>query len=542
MPFNIQVPTPENTSPFAISIDEGASIVIVGANGSGKTRLAVQIERSNGEQVHRISAHRALSLNPTVPKISERMAIKGLRYGNTSEGVGIGHRSHQRWAGGKEATALLNDFDFLLQALFADQSRVALATHQQARAGTLRDPKATKLEALKTIWQHLLPARQLVLSGDDIQVRNPNGSTPYSAAEMSDGERALFYLIGQTLEAKESSLLVIDEPELHVHRSIMNKLWDELENARPDCAFVFITHDLEFAASRVGQKFVISDYIPDGPKWRIAAVPEDTGFSEELTTLLLGSRRPVLFVEGSDGSLDKAVYRCAYPEWTVVPVGSGSCSDVIHAVTSMRANAALTRISCSGIVDGDGHDSAEVERLKQLGIAVLPVSEIENLFLLPEISHEIAIAENCGDSEASKRVAVLKQKILDAARSPEVVKAVVRRYVLRRIDSTLRGFDLNGQRSIEEIDTAYHQRTQSLDIKELARKLSDQIAGAVQSGDVPELLRLIDNKGMLADAASCLKNTHRAALEAWLVRSLLGDKEPGLKAALVRVLPTVISA
>ena len=74
---------------------------------------------------------------------------------------------------------------------------------------------------------------------------------------MSDGERAIFYLIGQTLLADENILLIIDEPELHVHRSIMSKLWDELEAIRADCALVFITHDLEFAASRAAQKFVI---------------------------------------------------------------------------------------------------------------------------------------------------------------------------------------------------------------------------------------------------------------------------------------------
>lgn len=540
MSFNIQVPVPNDASPFEISIAEGASVVLVGANGSGKTRLAVQIERGNGEQVHRISAHRDLTLNPAVPKINETMAIQGLRYGATGENISLAHRSGNRWRNGKEATALLNDFDFLLQALFADQSRVALTTHQEARAHTLRDPKETKLEKLKAIWEHLLPTRELVLSGDDIQVRSPNGSTPYSAAEMSDGERAVFYLIGQTLEAKESSLLVVDEPELHVHRSIMNNLWDQLENARPDCAFVFITHDLEFAVSRVGQKFVISDYTPDGPKWCIEAVPEDTGFSEELTTLLLGSRRPVLFVEGGDGSLDKAVYRCAYPDWTVVPMGS--CSDVIHAVASMRANAALTRITCAGIVDGDGHDSEEVERLTKLGIAVLPVSEIENLFLLPDISREIALADNCVESEADKRVAALRQKVLDSARSPDVVKPVIQRYVLRRIDRALKGLDLSGNRTIDEIDAAYRQRTQDVEIPKLARELEAQIATAVANEDVPELLKLIDNKGMLAHAASCLRNTRREAFESWLVRSLLGEKEPGLRGALKQVLPTVANA
>jgi ABC-type glutathione transport system ATPase component len=66
---------------------------------------------------------------------------------------------------------------------------------------------------------------------------------------MSDGERAAFYLIGQTLMAPENSLIIFDEPELHIHRSIMSTLWDELEALRTDCAFVVISHDLEFIAS-----------------------------------------------------------------------------------------------------------------------------------------------------------------------------------------------------------------------------------------------------------------------------------------------------
>lgn len=36
--------------------------------------------------------------------------------------------------------------------------------------------------------------------------------------------------------------------------------------------------------------------------------------SEEIVTLILGSRRPILFVEGQENSLDQAVYRACYPE------------------------------------------------------------------------------------------------------------------------------------------------------------------------------------------------------------------------------------
>ena len=158
-----------------------------------------------------------------------------------------------------------------------------------------------------------------------MQVTGEGIAEPYTASEMSDGERAIFYLIGQTLNAADDSVLIVDEPELHVHKSIMSKLWDDLEAARPDCSFVFITHDLEFAASRPAQKFVIRDYDP-APRWTIQRVPEDSGFDEDVVTLILGSRKPVLFVEGELSSLDHAVYRGCYPDWTVIP--RGSCEEV----------------------------------------------------------------------------------------------------------------------------------------------------------------------------------------------------------------------
>jgi energy-coupling factor transporter ATP-binding protein EcfA2 len=534
MPFSLSIPTHDD--PVAITLEQGTTAVFVGANGSGKTRLAIHIENAVGEDAHRISAHRELTLNPGVPKINENRALKGLRFGHTNDGAQIGHRQGNRWAG-KEAIVLLNDFDYVVQALFADQSRTALDTHKNVRAGSNHVAKASKLERLQEIWEQLLPHRELVIDGDDIHVQVSGSTLIYSASEMSDGERAIFYLIGQILVAAENSMLVIDEPELHVHRSIMNKLWDQLENARPDCALIFITHDLEFAASRVGQKFVISNYTSAGPGWTVEAVPEDTGFSEELTTLLLGSRRPILFVEGDTHSLDKAVYRCAYPDWTVVP--RGSCQDVVHAVATMRANDAFTRIRCAGIVDADDYDTADVGRLRELGVAVLPVSEIENIFLLPEISREIAIAEHLAPEETETRLGDLRGELLAMASEPGVIDPIVRRYCLRRIDRVLKKTDLSDQGTIGEIDTSYRQQTQSLDVQDIARVRLEKISTAVSEGNLAALLSLIDNKGMLARAASRLKNTGRGPFEAWLTRVLLNDRAPGLVAAMRRALPQI---
>jgi ABC-type dipeptide/oligopeptide/nickel transport system ATPase subunit len=532
----MQFTVPTNGVPIEIDVAQGTSVVFVGANGSGKTRLAIHIEASGGERAHRISAHRALALNPGVPKIREKQALSGLRFGYPDESASLVHRLGSRWQS-KEASSLLNDFDFVLQAMFAEQSRTSLETHKNARIGSTLAAKDTKFEKLQKIWELLLPHRILEISGDDIQVTSPSNGATYSASEMSDGERAIFYLIGQVLVAVENSVLIVDEPELHVHRSIMNKLWDHLESARPDCAFVFITHDLDFAAGRVGQKFVIRDYSSVGPCWTIDTVPTDTGFTEEITTLLLGSRRPILFVEGDAKSLDKAVYRCAYPQWTVVP--RGSCQDVVHAVATLRANTELTRIQCAGIIDADGYDTKDVEAFEQMGVSVLPVSEIENLFLLPEISREIANAEHLDPEEIELRLDGLKHDIITLISQSDLIDRVVRMYCMRRIDRVLKRTDLSKQDSIEEIKTSFLQQTQNIDIQAIADERRNRIDAAIAEGDLPTLLSLIDNKGMLAKAASRLKNTNRGPFEGWLARVLLNDKAPGLVTALRAVLPEI---
>ena len=75
------------------------------------------------------------------------------------------------------------------------------------------------------------------------------------------------------------------------------RLWDAIEQARPDCTFVYITHDLGFAASRRGAtKIWLREY--DDDKWEWEAVPETDVLPEPLLLEVMGSRRPVRFVEG----------------------------------------------------------------------------------------------------------------------------------------------------------------------------------------------------------------------------------------------------
>ena len=535
MKFEISIPASSGNQ--LIQVEQGSSVVFVGANGVGKTRLATYIETLLNLNAHRISAHRALALNPLVAKIGEKQALLGLRTGHPDLKSTVNQRLGSRWQG-KAATALLNDFDFLIQALFAEQANKSLETHKKVRAGDYSPADLTKFESLTDIWERLLPHRKLHITGDDIQVSISGMEERYPGSEMSDGERAVFYMLGQALVAEVNSLIIFDEPELHVHRSIMAKLWDEIEAVRPDCALLLITHDLDFATSRVAQKYVIRDYNPvPSPSWVIEEVPTDTGFDEELVTLILGSRKPILFVEGAESSLDKAIYRCCFPDWTVIP--KGSCEDVVHSVVTMRRNEKLTRINCSGIVDADAYNGEDIQNLSNLGIVTLPVSEIENIILLPTVSRAIAESEAYEGHELEKRLEDLAQAIFRTLQVDGAIDAVVTRYCRRRIDRLLKKIDLSDASTVNSLVNKYSIETESLNITEIAESATQSIQFAIENRDLSKLLIYYDNKGLMSLAATHLKKCRLSDFENWLVRILRNNKFPLITEAIRENLPNI---
>ncbi|MHC5306491.1 AAA family ATPase [Bartonella sp. LJL80] len=526
-----------------IDVELGQSVIMVGANGSGKTRLAVSIENQLGSLAHRISAHRAINLNPNVPKLGEKEARNKLFVGIDNEHIStsfMNYRASQRW-NHKEATILLDDFDKLLQVLFAEQNNVALKTHKSARKNenpNTLNTQLTKFEILEGIWSRLLPNRQLDITGDDINVVVPNTELKYSASEMSDGERSLFYMIGQVLAANEGQLIIIDEPELHIHRSIMSKLWDELEAIRPDCAFLFITHDLEFAALRSAKKLVIRDYRSQPSRaWNIEEVPDNTGFSEELTTLILGSRQPILFVEGDQQSLDIALYRSCYPEWTVIT--RSSCGEVIHAVSTMRANPSLTRITCAGLVDNDHRNDADMKYLEDKGVYTLPVNEIENIILLPEVSRAILKYENFDGQELEDKLAQLSNLLFERIKETKNIKLSVNRYINRYLHANLKNIHISEKSNDDNIEDYVIKQTYDLKLNDVISQFKNDLDTAIKNRNLTDVLKLYDNKGLIKDAASVLRSCSKDAFLSWLMRTLKSDQNTALVKVIKAILPTI---
>ena len=521
---NVNIPRKDNSN-LELTLKAGKTTIIIGANGSGKTRLAVYLEDKLGEKAHRIAAHRALNLNPNVDKIPETKARQYLTYGGSGNGISISNRKYYRWDN-KAPTSLLNDFDRLLQYLFAQQNNLAVENHQKRNHGEEIINSKTKLDILQEVWERLLPLKKLHITADDIRVYSIGiESADYSASEMSDGERAVFYILGQVLSANEGSILIFDEPELHIHKSIISNLWDEIEKLRPDCSFLMITHDIEFAATRVAKKYVVRNYYSD-PAWDISEIP-DSELDEQTITLILGSRNPILFVEGDKTSLDMETYRLCYPEWTVIP--KGACKDVIQAVSSLRKlneDMPILNIKCAGIVDRDTRGSSQIQELEEQGIKVLRYSEIENIFNLPSVANEVLKIEGFNGEELNIKKEQFKGRLLDYIKkqlSDDGLEKFVVKRIHRRIDTYLKNIDLSNTQNSNEMKDKLISEVSFLTnskINEWISEMRNEIQACINNEDIDGLLCIYENKGLLAKTASILAGTSKSNFEDWLMRQM----------------------
>lgn len=220
------------------------AVIIIGANGSGKSKLGAWIECQNFDGVHRVGAQRNLNFNENIPLKNYSEAENWVFYGS---GDGNDHSKGQRWNWGHYTTRLMDDYDSVLAAVIALKNNEISKFHQECKdrgnnKAEWPDTPVTSIDKIQHIWKSVFPQRELIEDDSKFYAGlYKNGEfNKYSATEMSDGERAVLYLAAQVLSVPKNKMLIIDEPEVHLHPSIMNRLWKELERCREDCLFIYL--------------------------------------------------------------------------------------------------------------------------------------------------------------------------------------------------------------------------------------------------------------------------------------------------------------
>jgi len=441
-----QIPTRQGAT-LEVAALPGRVTVFVGPNGSGKSSLAHWLStNAGGATVKRVIAHRRVWLHSAGGDItfSQRdSTVNSIAiWDQSSDSRWLDHADSQRGSIALlDLTALENDRNARLARLLEER---------RSRDEIFASVEASPLVTLNGILRaaglrvQLEVGRQVALKAQRL-----DSGREYPANQMSDGEKSSLLLAAEVLTAPTDSVIVIDEPERHLHRAISAELVAAVLASRPDCHFVLMTHDIDLAAltqRRGAQVLSVSN-----SEWKDLAVEAWTvhvledGIPEAARLAVLGGRAQALFVEGDEGSPDLPLYRLLFPEWN--PISVGSCETVIRSVVGLNQSTTIHWVSARGVVDNDGRDADEIRALREKGVLVLPVSEIESLYYHPDVVEAIARrqAEFLGGSFEAMRNSAL-DSALAALRAAGVAERLARsasiKALSRRVVEAVPGQDV----------------------------------------------------------------------------------------------------
>lgn len=526
----------ENNKPVEYQI-KCHSMIIIGANGSGKSQLGAWIEKNNPNDVHRIGAQRALTFRNYIQQKSYEQATNLIIYGQ--ENPAGEHNARWEWDGEKYnyTSSLLNDYENVLSAL------VALQNNQQGQF--IKDCKRREdsgenhnavpemiMDKLQRIWKSVFPHRDINIEDGKVlaSFEKDGKHFEYKGRDMSDGERVGLYLIAQSLCIPSDKTIIIDEPEIHLHRSIMNKLWEAIEAEREDCFFIYITHDTQFASNHKNSKKIwVKEF--DGFSWEWEDV-QNSELPEQLLLDILGNRKPVLFVEGTQDSYDTKLYSEIYKEYYVIPCGS--CSSVISQTKAMNSTLQLHNFRCYGIIDRDYRTDYEIEAYKQDNIFTLEVAEVENLFLTEELLEVVnSIMEFSDNSRVEKVKAYIIDERFRGEINNQICEAVVSELKYRlSIANISKG---NEEKAKETLNKLFEK----IDYDAIKMEQSDKFKFVLKKKTYKDVLRVFNCKSLSTSTGHFFELDNKAYRD-FIIRQIKGKRASDIIDAITPYLPNGI--
>ena len=387
MSFNLTIPKISG-DPFNINIEVGDILFVLGANGSGKSSIMHNFYTAHYTNSKRISAHRQTWFASSASTLSPETKR------NTERDIQSTDRNPQaRWkddySAQRASIAIYNLID--AENVRARSIAEAVDNENMGLAKNLSKNDAPIKKINKLLRLSNIPIEISIRENEQV-VASKNGCTPYSIAELSDGERNAILIAANVLTVEDGTLMLIDEPERHLHRSIISPLLTLLFKERPECSFIVSTHDVMLPLDNpTSRTLLIRDCVYAGNSvsaWDADLIDSENNINEELKEDILGARRKILFVEGEERSLDKPLYSLIFKDVSIIP--KSSCRDIEHAVSSIRDMDNLHWLNVFGIVDNDQRTEDDIARLKEKGSYAISVYSVESIYYHPKIQKYIA--------------------------------------------------------------------------------------------------------------------------------------------------------
>lgn len=503
-------------------------IVLIGPNGSGKTRFGANIAKN--QEADFIGALRNIALSEDIPMQPLARSTRDLNSQMKD------HRS-RHWI-------LSNEINHLFSKLIAEDATSATKFRDSAVSAQQPVVEITNLMQLKSIWHDLFPSREIKFETYSPKVESRFTSNPivYPAQQMSDGERVALYLGARVLNA-QPGLIVIDEPEVHFHSRLAVRFWNIMQNLRPDLRFIYLTHDMAFALSRQNAQFVIirANLNPE-------VVPLGSEIPNELAESILGAAsfsifaNHIVFCEG-DENTDYSFYTSWFTTPTTVIIPVGGCKDVLECANAFRNQTIVSGVEAIGIIDRDYWPEHYLKKFPAY-VTSLSLHELENIYCLPgvfkaigqHLSLEISAIDNLYDKFIAQAKGRFKGELL--------AKQIIERFKRRcsgGLDTVVNKLEVIADLSVLESQCVNTLQPSNWDFNPEAifREERQLMENALTSTEPIQFLTLFPGKVFLPIATQSL-GLEPSAYMKLVNKSLVADDKSDL-AGLKKSLESVLS-
>ena len=470
--------------------------VLVGANGSGKTSLSNAFRKYLHCDSIVVSSQRIMCAPHFDEIASTSTAAKSFEQIFTRDRSVVDEQ---------EFKVLQQEFATILRKLLADNANHRIAHYESSNGGK------TTLDRCLVLWNSFNSQRKLVCK-DGINITVQASGSEYPVIQMSDGEKAMLYLISLVLLAPTQSIIVVDEPEMHLHRTITDSFWDTLEGKRKDCRFIYLTHDLDFATSRTDAEKIWIKSFTYPERWETEAVPKNE-IPEALLLELLGSRKNILFCEGNEGGYDKRIYAALFPDFTVTPVkGCGEVVKYTKAFNSVPNG--ITHTVAYGLVDADYHHPNTLKAWGKKKVFGLRVPEIENLLLDSTLLKTMGI----------ENAVVDKIKVKVKRKFDNSVEVQASKFASRKLIHYFREEKFEEHRKVENVIQEYKDFSEGIDIYEWYKQRLDHLSSIDEHN---QIIRLYEGKDLTGVVSVKIDNQRLQAksFEAYAVQFIESNVE-----------------
>ncbi|MGL5789335.1 MAG: DUF4435 domain-containing protein, partial [Bacteroidales bacterium] len=212
---------------------------------------------------------------------------------------------------------------------------------------------------------------------------------------------------------------------------------------------------------------------------------------EDLYMEILGSRKPLLFIEGTEhNSIDSKLYPFIFTDHTVKALGG--CTKVIETTKAFAEQLRFHLMKVHGIVDRDRRTNDEVDYLRRNNIYVPEVAEVENFLMLEPVIKAVATRMLKNPDIVFSE---LKQNVLRLFHEDLQSQALlhtrhrVRRQIELMIDRRVT--------DISELEDHISKLTENYNTKSIYENLITEFQQYIDKGNYNDILRVYNQKGLL---------------------------------------------